>query len=179
MKASKQLIEMLTQGGTDYAEIAQVIGVGKNTAGRICRGKGFLVETAWKISKAFPGCSADQLFQSPNNVFETWKRLRDQLDLTGKDELTPEAKQQIQSELLKLRNAELQKLMYQGKAKAHPRKHRRRNKIRKQLQRIEVSCQANKSTLLQTLQRVWIGFRKWLHHPGVGGIQANKTNTAV
>lgn len=73
MKASKQLIELLTQGRTDDAEIAQVLGVCKMTARRIVRGKSIQNETAMKILNAFPSSSAKQLFRRPYQRFNVWK----------------------------------------------------------------------------------------------------------
>ena len=165
MKASKQLIEMLTQGGTSYTEISEVTGIPLETARRICLGIGFRYETAWKISKAFPDCSAKQLFRLPYKKFEEWKRLRDQLDLAGNDELAPEAKAQI--------TRDLQKLAIGSHTKAHSRKHRRPNMVHNRLHQIEVYHQADKSNLLRILQRKWIGFQKWLHHPSGDDIQTN------
>jgi hypothetical protein len=103
MKASRQLIEMLTQGQGDYNEISQVLGVSKPTAWRICRGQGFQYGTAFKVANAFPYADAHELFRRPLKQFETWKRLRRD-ELTGNAELSSEAKKRIRRALWKLNN---------------------------------------------------------------------------
>lgn len=74
MKASKQLIEMLTQGKRNYVEISQLFGINIKTARRICQGKEFQRATAMKIAAAFPDSSTKQLFRPPFHHFDVWKK---------------------------------------------------------------------------------------------------------
>src|SRR5882724_6122941 len=103
MKAAILLIEILTQGQTDYDEIAQVLGVSKPTACRICRGRGFRYETATKIANAFPYATASQLFRRPFKPFETCQRLL-RAELTANGALSAETKMRIQRKHWKLSN---------------------------------------------------------------------------
>jgi len=74
MKVSKQLIALLTQGQTNYAEICQVFGVSETTARQICRGGKVRYVTAQKIEAVFQTYPLKQIFRNPLKGYEAWKK---------------------------------------------------------------------------------------------------------
>ncbi len=74
MKASKQLIALLTVGQINYAEISQTFGVSDPTARRICRKGSIGYATAQKIEAFFPTYPLKQLFRNPLKGYKNWKK---------------------------------------------------------------------------------------------------------